>query len=158
MTEFRFVAENEQANDQFGKLLAKHLPAGTVVALVGTLGAGKTRLVQSVATALGVPAEEVTSPTFVLINEYLTGRIPVFHFDTYRLRDDDEFLELGPEEYFDGNGLTFVEWADKVIHCLPVDHLHVEIEVLAETKRQFVLTASSASAESLVRELLQSSG
>ncbi len=156
-TELRFVAENEQATDRFGKLLAKHLPAGTVVALVGTLGAGKTRLVQSVATALGVPAEEVTSPTFVLVNEYLTGRLPVFHFDTYRLRDDDEFLELGPEEYFEGTGLTFVEWADKVVNCLPKDYLQVEIEVLTETTRQFTVTASSPSLEPLVRELLQSS-
>jgi len=156
MIEFRFIAKNEQATDQLGKLLAEHLAAGTVVALIGTLGAGKTRLVQAVAAALGVPSGEVTSPTFVLVNEYLGGRLPVYHFDTYRLRDNDEFLELGPEEYFDGAGVTFVEWADRVVDCLPVDYLRVEIEVLSETAREFVVTASSVEGESLVRALLSS--
>ena len=92
---------NEQDTERLGAALADVLPPGTVVALIGTLGAGKTRLVQAVATALGVPAGGVTSPTFVLVNEYRQGRVPVFHFDTYRLKDDDEFLALGPEEYFE---------------------------------------------------------
>jgi len=153
LKEFRFIAEVEEETDQLGRLLAKALPAGTVVALVGTLGAGKTRLVQAVAKALGVPPKAVTSPTFVLVNEYLGGRLPVYHFDTYRLRDEDEFLELGPEEYFDGEGLTFVEWADKVIDCLPLEHLRIEIEVLGETQREFVVVASRPALEPLL-ELL----
>ena len=84
--------QNEQDTERLGAALADVLPPQTVVALIGTLGAGKTRLVQAVATALGVPAGSVTSPTFVLVNEYRQGRLPVFHFDTYRLKDDDEFL------------------------------------------------------------------
>ncbi len=158
MKEFRFVAEDEEATDRLGCLLASVLPAGTVVALVGTLGAGKTRLVQSVAAALGVPRGAVTSPTFVLVNEYLSGRLPVYHFDTYRLRDDDEFLELGPEEYFDGEGLTFVEWADKVVECLPPDYLRVEIEVLGETSREFVVTAYGSAFEPLLGLLADAHG
>ena len=153
MKKYRFVANNEEDTDRLGHLLARNLPAGTVVALVGTLGAGKTRLVQAVAEALGVPSEAVTSPTFVLINEYLTGRMPVYHFDTYRLRDEDEFLELGPEEYFDNQGLTFIEWADKVVDCLPPDYLRVEIEVLGETQREFLVTASSSTLEGLLDQL-----
>lgn len=153
MTTFRFVANDEPMTDQLGALLADALPAGTVIALVGTLGAGKTRLVQAVAAGLGVDADDVTSPTFVLVNEYLGGRVPVYHFDTYRLKDDDEFLELGPDEYFDGAGLTFVEWADRVADCLPPDHLRIEIEVISETQREFTISASSPALQPLVEQL-----
>ena len=153
MSEFTFLAASEEETLRLGKLLADVLPAGTVVALVGTLGAGKTRLVQAVAGALGVPREEVTSPTFVLVNEYVGGRLPVYHFDAYRLRDEDEFLELGPEEYFDGAGLTFVEWADRVENCLPRDFLRIDIEVTGDTQRRFTISGSSSKLASLVKSL-----
>src|SRR5207302_9287486 len=117
--------------------LARVLLPGTVVALIGPLGAGKTRLVQTVATALGVPAGSVTSPTFVLVNEYAGGRMPIYHFDTYRLKDDDEFLNLGPDEYFDSNGITFVEWADRVTRLLPAERLEITLEPTGETQRRF---------------------
>ena len=120
---FTFTANNEHDTERLGAALADVLPPGTVVGLIGTLGAGKTRLVQAVAAALGVPPGNVTSPTFVLVNEYRGGRMPVYHFDTYRLKDDDEFLDLGPDEYFDSNGLTFVEWADRVADLLPDERL-----------------------------------
>ena len=152
--EFRFVATGEQDTDQLGQLLANALPAGTVVALVGTLGAGKTRLVQAVAEALGVPRNAVTSPTFMLVNEYTEGRHPVYHFDTYRLRDEDEFFELGPDEYFEGTGLTFIEWADRVTNCLPPDYLRVEIKVLSATSREFLVTSSSDALHPLLQQLL----
>src|SRR5688572_1112199 len=113
------TAHSERDTERLGAALANVLPPGTVVGLIGTLGAGKTRLVQAVATALGMPPGSVTSPTFVLVNEYRGGRMPVFHFDTYRLKDEDEFLALGPDEYFESNGLTFVEWADRVADLLP---------------------------------------
>jgi tRNA threonylcarbamoyladenosine biosynthesis protein TsaE len=150
MSEFSFLAQSEADTERLGSLLAKVLPAGTVIALVGTLGAGKTRLVQAVAAALGVPGDEVTSPTFVLINEYPGGRLPVYHIDAYRLRDEDEFLELGPEEYYDGAGLTFIEWADRVENCLPLDYLRIEIEVVGNTERHFKISASSPALASLV--------
>lgn len=106
-----------------GERLAALLEPGAVVALVGPLGAGKTRLVQAIAAALGV-TEEVTSPTFVLVNEYRSGRTPIYHFDAYRLKDEDEFIELGVDEYFaglasSGPGLTFIEWGDRFANCLP---------------------------------------
>lgn len=155
MTELQIQihAEDELSTDRVGKLLADALPPGTVVALVGTLGAGKTRLVQAVAAALGVPADDVTSPTFVLVNEYSSGRLPVYHFDTYRLRDDDEFLELGPEEYFDGQGITFVEWADRVVDCLPRDYLRIEIKVVSKQARDFLISASSPAIQPLLQQL-----
>ncbi len=135
--------QDEQGTERLGAALADVLAPGTVVALIGTLGAGKTRLVQAVATALGVPAENVTSPTFVLVNEYRQGRMPVFHFDTYRLKDEDEFMALGPEEYFDAFGITFVEWADRVEHLLPEDRLEIELEVTGDTTRRATLVGTT---------------
>jgi tRNA threonylcarbamoyladenosine biosynthesis protein TsaE len=145
--------QSEQETERLGRALADVLPPGTVVGLIGTLGAGKTRLVQAVATALGVPVGSVTSPTFVLVNEYRQGRVPVFHFDTYRLKDDDEFLELGPDEYFDGDGLSFVEWADRVDHLLPEDRVEVEFEVTGDTERRVVLVGTTIALEQAVESL-----
>lgn len=145
--------QNEQDTDRLGRALADVLPPGTVVGLIGTLGAGKTRLVQAVATGLGVPAGGVTSPTFVLVNEYRGGRLPIYHFDTYRLKDDDEFLELGPEEYFDSDGITFVEWADRVEHLLPQDWLEIELEVTGDTERRVALAGGSVALDNAIESL-----
>jgi tRNA threonylcarbamoyladenosine biosynthesis protein TsaE len=145
--------KNEQDTERLGAALADVLPPQTVVALVGTLGAGKTRLVQAVATALGVPAGIVTSPTFVLVNEYRQGRMPVFHFDTYRLKDDDEFVELGPDEYFAADGITFVEWADRVEHLLPEERIDVELEVTGDTSRRVTLVGTSDKLDRAVEQI-----
>lgn len=145
--------ENEHDTDRLGAALAGILPPGTVVGLIGTLGAGKTRLVQAVATAVGVPPGAVTSPTFVLVNEYRQGRVPVFHFDTYRLKDEDEFLELGPEEYFDADGLSFVEWADRVEHLLPEDRVEIELEVTGDTTRRATLLATTDKLDRIIEQI-----
>jgi tRNA threonylcarbamoyladenosine biosynthesis protein TsaE len=138
----RFTANDEADTQHLGAVLADLLPAGTVVALIGPLGAGKTRLVQAIATAMGVPRDTVTSPTFVLINEYGQGRIPIFHFDAYRLNNINEFAELGPEEYFELGGICLIEWADRVAELLPNERLEVTIEVLSDVARRFTFTAS----------------
>ena len=132
---------NEQETDILGRILAKLLPDGAVVSLLGTLGAGKTRLVQAIAEASGVPQGEVGSPTFVLIKEYQGKNREIYHFDAYRLRDTDEFLELGADEYFDSNGLSFVEWADRVEDAIPYSHLEIVVQAVAETCRQFTITS-----------------
>lgn len=136
--------ESEADTARLGQRLAAELPVGSVVSLVGTLGAGKTRLVQAIVAALGSD-DEVTSPTFVLVNEYRRGRLPVYHFDAYRLKDEDEFLELGPEEYFAGRaaagpGLTLIEWGDRVTDCLPPEAWTVRIEVLDGERRRVEVT------------------
>jgi tRNA threonylcarbamoyladenosine biosynthesis protein TsaE len=163
--QFTFDANHEQDTDRFGAALASVLPAGAVVALVGTLGAGKTRLAQAVAKAVGVDPREVVSPTFVLVHEYhvrvqdsgfrVQGvcsdhQAPVstiYHLDAYRIRDDDEFRELGPEEYFESNGWTFIEWADRVRNCLPSEYLQIEIEVTGSTMRRFHISPHGSSME-----------
>ena len=137
------TVQNERDTERLGAALADALPPGTVVGLIGTLGAGKTRLVQAIATALGMPPGSVTSPTFVLVNEYRGGRMPVFHFDTYRLKDEDEFLALGPDEYFESTGLTFIEWADRVADMLPRERVEIRFEVVDQTIRRITLNATS---------------
>lgn len=137
---FSFLAADESATAALGRALTVQLPPGAVIGLRGPLGAGKTRLVQAVAEAAGVDPRLVLSPTFVLIHEY-RGRLPIYHFDAYRLRDDDEFLQLGPEEYFDAGGWTFVEWADRVATCLPLERLEIAIEPTGITSRRFEITA-----------------
>jgi tRNA threonylcarbamoyladenosine biosynthesis protein TsaE len=152
---FTFVANDERDTEQFGRALANVLPPGTVIGLIGPLGAGKTRLVQAVATAIGVPAGRVTSPTFVLVNEYVGGRVPVYHFDTYRLKDDDEFLNLGPDEYFDSSGITFVEWADRVTTLLPEDRLEIALEVTGELQRRITIRGTSPRTQEVANRLKQ---
>jgi tRNA threonylcarbamoyladenosine biosynthesis protein TsaE len=143
MAEFVFDSQSEADTERLGATLAMALPPGTTIAMIGTLGAGKTRLVQAVAAACGVPREVATSPTFVLVNEY-RGTRPIYHFDAYRLRDEDEFIELGPEEYFESDGLTFVEWADRVETCMPRERVEIACEAVGETERRFVITATGA--------------
>jgi tRNA threonylcarbamoyladenosine biosynthesis protein TsaE len=152
-TMLTFQAKNEHDTEQLGDALASVLPAGAVVGLIGPLGAGKTRLVQAFAKAVGVPPGTVTSPTFVLVNEYCGGRMPVFHFDTYRLKDDDEFLNLGPEEYFESNGITFVEWADRVTDLLPDERIEITIEASGPTERHFSIRGTCERLEKIIEQI-----
>jgi tRNA threonylcarbamoyladenosine biosynthesis protein TsaE len=136
MTSFRFDSKDESATAAFGAALAEVLPAGATVALCGALGAGKTRLVQAIAESLGIDRRSVVSPTFVLVHEY-QGRRKIYHLDAYRLRDEDEFLALGPEEFFASDGLVLIEWADRVERCLPKDRVEIHIEITGPQSRRF---------------------
>ena len=146
------VARSEQETEALGRALARVLERGTVIALVGNLGAGKTRLTQALAAELGVERENVTSPTFVLIQEY-DGRLPIYHFDTYRLRDTDEFLELGADELMAGGGVCVIEWADRVADVLPRDVLRIEITILSPTDREFRFSATGTRSRRVVDRL-----
>jgi tRNA threonylcarbamoyladenosine biosynthesis protein TsaE len=152
MTHIHYRSESEDDTARLGAVLAELLPPGSVVALLGTLGAGKTRLVQAIAEGCGVQRRLVVSPTFVLIHEY-AGRRMIYHIDAYRLKDDDEFLELGPEEYFESDGITLIEWADRVEDCLPHERLAIQIEVVGETAREFFLQATGSAYETVLTEL-----
>jgi tRNA threonylcarbamoyladenosine biosynthesis protein TsaE len=140
MTELVIEVSDLSSTDHLGRLLAKTLPDGSVVALIGTLGSGKTRLVQSVAHYSGIEQGIVSSPTFVLLHEY-DGNRPIYHFDTYRLTNEEEFRQLSPDDYFEGNGITFIEWADKFPTVLPEERLEIRIEITGNTQRQFQITA-----------------
>jgi tRNA threonylcarbamoyladenosine biosynthesis protein TsaE len=142
-----------QATQAFGHRLGALLFGGAVVALVGPLGAGKTFLVRAVAEGLGVPdSRVVTSPTFVLIQEY-QARLPIYHFDAYRLPGDAEFAELGAHEYLEGHGVCLVEWADRVPGCLPKEYLRATLEVTGETSRRLTLEGLGVRYQELMRSL-----
>jgi len=119
---------------EFGRVLAKELKAGSVVALTGPLGSGKTVLIQGICSGLSV-TEFVTSPSFVIINEY-PGKFKVYHFDLYRLENLEEFIKLGYEEYFYGNGITLIEWAEKITNFLPQERIQIDLEILSENERR----------------------
>jgi tRNA threonylcarbamoyladenosine biosynthesis protein TsaE len=111
-----------------------------------------------VAAALGVPPGNVTSPTFVLVNEYSGGRRSVYHFDTYRLKDEDEFLALGPDEYYESDGITFVEWADRVAELLPEERLEITMEVTGESQRRITIHGTSPTMEELAARIAAACG
>ena len=133
------------ATAALGRRLAGCLGPGAVVGLVGTLGAGKTHLARAVAEGLGVPdGRVVTSPTFVLIQEY-EGRLPVYHFDVYRLADAGAFLDLGSAEYLEGEGVCVIEWADRVRDWLPATTVWVELGVTGEGSRRARVSGHASS-------------
>lgn len=144
MSPFVFESKSPADTDRLARALIEVLPTRATIALCGTLGAGKTRFVQGLAAAAGIPTEQVTSPTFVLCQQYTShgasGR-RFYHLDAYRLRDVDEFQELGTEELYDEPALTLIEWADKIEPALPNSYLLVRIEVTGATARRFTITA-----------------
>lgn len=154
---FEFFARSESDTDRLGSRLADALEPGTAVALVGNLGAGKTRLVRAIAIAAGVDPHEINSPTFVLVHEY-EGRWPIYHFDTYRLANADEFIDLGAQDYFASEGISFVEWADRVTRTLPTDHVRIEIETTGDTERFFRISATGSRSQRIVKRLLENPG
>ena len=148
----KYVSHNESETEKLGIALGEVLEAGAVIALIGELGAGKTRLVQAVAVGMGVERNLVNSPTFILIQEY-EGRLPLYHFDTYRLRDEDEFLELGADELLGAEGVCLIEWADRVVDVLPEDLLRIEIDITGSNTREFQITATGPKAEQVLIRL-----
>ena len=131
--------KSAEETKEFGRSLTKRLKPGSVLALIGPLGSGKTVLAQGICSGLQVEAA-VTSPTFVIINEY-PGRLNdfpiwVYHFDLYRLENPEEFAKLGYEEYFYGKGITLIEWAEKVTPFLPEKRWEISLKILSETERE----------------------
>lgn len=149
-----YVAHDERDTARLGAALAAALPEPAVVALDGPLGAGKTRLAQAIASALAIDPRDVTSPTFVLVQQYQGQRV-LNHFDAYRVKDEAEFWELGPQEYYD-RGITLIEWAGRVAGCLPAERLHIAIEVLGPSSRRFELTAVGAAYQAVIGQLASS--
>jgi tRNA threonylcarbamoyladenosine biosynthesis protein TsaE len=123
----------------FGRALGPLLFPGAIIGLIGPLGAGKTHLVRAIAEGLNIADNRaVSSPTFVLIQEY-AARLPIYHFDAYRLRSEVEFLDLGAHEYFQGEGVCLIEWADRVSGCLPPEQLRLTLSVTGDRSRQVLM-------------------
>jgi len=131
----------------FGELLALHLLPGDIVAFFGELGAGKTCMIQGICRGLGVPkGVYITSPTFVLMNRY-QGRLPIYHFDFYRLTCEEEIRGLGYEEFLFGAGVSLIEWADRAGGLLPEGCMQVRMQVVSPTGRRIEISAQGGGYE-----------
>jgi len=122
----KWIMKSEKDTVQFGIALSGQLKKGSVVALIGDLGTGKTALTKAIAEGLGIK-EMITSPTFSIVHEYYDGRLPLYHFDVYRIGEIEEMYEIGYEEYFYGEGVCVVEWADMIQELLPEESITITI-------------------------------
>lgn len=141
-----------EETEEFGIKLGRALRRGDILCLNGDLGAGKTTLTKSIGLGLGVE-EYITSPTFALINQY-SGRLPVYHFDVYRLENVEELFDLGFDEYFYGNGVCIIEWADKIDRMIPKERIVIDIEKGNNlNERIFKFSGDEARLDELMKEL-----
>lgn len=137
----------------FAKKLSRHLKNGDILALTGELGSGKTVFAKGIIDGLGIKKEKVISPSFVLMQQY-NARIPVYHFDLYRIKDLRELHLIGYEDYLEGNGVSLIEWADKAKQLLPKEYLAVKINIKPNKSRQVTLIPYGERYRNLAKELL----
>ena len=126
----KYSVESSESMIELGVELGRNLGAGAVIALVGDLGAGKTHFTKGVCQALG--AEEATSPTYTLVNEILDGKLPLYHFDFYRVKQVEELYDLGWDDYLEKGGVVVAEWADLYAELIPENALWIKIEHVAD--------------------------
>ena len=149
-----FLSNSPASTFDFGKRLGEKLKAGSIIALIGELGCGKTLFTRGICVGLGVPERQVNSPTFAFVNEY-RGRLPVFHIDLYRIDSLTEEFEIGILDYLAkiGSGVIVLEWAEKALALLPNDHLQVHFEVLSARKRRLTLVGFGEKLSGLLGKL-----
>jgi tRNA threonylcarbamoyladenosine biosynthesis protein TsaE len=147
-----YTSNNPKQTESLGETIGEKLAAGSVIALSGELGCGKTLLTKGICHGLGVPKRLVNSPTFVLINEY-SGRVPVFHLDVYRLETSDDVIDLGLMDYFarTSEGVMIIEWAERIAALLPEDRILVQFTRLSARRRRLVFSAAER-----YREIIES--
>ncbi len=139
-----FITHSPEETEALGQRLGEKLPSGTVLAYRGDLGAGKTAFTRGLARGLGY-AQPVTSPTYTIVNEYLGGRLPLFHFDMYRLRSAEDLFDIGWDDYLDRGGICAVEWSENVWSALE-SPLVISIEKLGENTRKITVEGGVADA------------
>lgn len=132
-----FITHSPMETEQLGQKLGQTLPAGTVIAYRGDLGAGKTAFTRGLARGLGI-TDPVTSPTYTIVNEYLSGRLPLFHFDMYRLYSADDLFDIGWDDYLERGGICAVEWSENVTEAME-DAITVTIQKIGEESRKITL-------------------
>lgn len=146
----KIYLENEEKTKEIGYKLGKLVGPGSVICLIGDLGAGKTTMTQSLARALEVD-DYITSPTFTIVNEY-EGRIPLYHFDVYRIGCSEEMYDIGYDEYINSDGVCIIEWANLIEDILPDEYLYIELRY-KDMAREMILTPKGKKYEKLVEEL-----
>src|SRR4029079_6417285 len=151
------VSHSSLHTERIGERIARLARPGDVLALWGELGAGKTQLAKGVAGGLGLDAADVSSPTFVILDEQYGGRVPLFHLDLYRLEGQD-LGTTGWEETLDSGGITVIEWPDRASANLPADRIDIHLEHIADTKRRVVISATGPRSLELLRGFHDSLG
>ena len=136
-----FETHSPEETERIGQALAQNLTAGAVIAFEGDLGAGKTAFTRGLARGLGC-GEPVTSPTYTIVNEYLTGKMPLFHFDMYRLQSADDLFDIGWEDYLERGGVCAVEWSEHVTEAME-DPIRVCISKTGENNRTITITGGN---------------
>lgn len=131
------LSSSEKETEAIAEEFASGLKSGDVVCLYGDLGAGKTQFVKGFVRAFGLSGDEVNSPTFTIINEYI-GSVPIYHFDCYRLEHEEEALEIGAEEYFYGNGVCIIEWPERILSVLPDSRKEIHLNHIAKNRREII--------------------
>lgn len=147
-----FNVESELQTQKFAEAFARYLNPGDVVCLSGDLGAGKTFFSQALCKELGVD-DYVTSPTFNIMNQY-EGRLPIYHFDVYRISDEDEMYEIGFDDFLYGKGICLVEWASLVENLIPKDAIWIDIKIMGETSRVFTVSGGPEKLGRLAHEVI----
>ena len=140
-----FLTNSPAETEAVGRALAAHLQPGTVIAYEGDLGAGKTAFTRGLAQGLGAK-DPVTSPTYTIVNEYLSGRLPLFHFDMYRLSCSDDLFDIGWEDYLERGGVCAVEWSENVADALE-DAIRICIEKTGEESRRITIEGGTILAD-----------
>jgi tRNA threonylcarbamoyladenosine biosynthesis protein TsaE len=135
-----FSSRSVKATLKFAGRLSPHLEKGDILCLYGQLGSGKTVFTKGLAQGLGIK-EDIISPSFVLIRQLFSGRLPLYHFDLYRLKDVQQILAIGYEEYFYGDGVCVIEWADRLGRLRPKECLKINLQVTGPRRRRIKITA-----------------
>ncbi|WP_026894473.1 tRNA (adenosine(37)-N6)-threonylcarbamoyltransferase complex ATPase subunit type 1 TsaE [Clostridiisalibacter paucivorans] len=146
------ISDSVDKTENLGYELGKSLSRGDVVCLMGDLGAGKTTITQSICRGLEVD-DYVTSPTFTIVNEYI-GRWDVYHFDVYRIEDEEEMYDIGYDEYIYGDGVSIIEWADKIRDILPKERIEINIERISDNKRKIIINPIGEKYEKMIENIL----
>lgn len=141
----QFVTNSPEETEQLGERLGKRLRGGEIVAFLGGLGAGKTAFTRGLARGLDIPMR-VTSPTYTIVNEYTGGRLPLFHFDMYRLESEDDLFDVGWEDYLQRGGVCAVEWSENVRGAMR-DAITVRIERLSDEERRITIEGGAEYAD-----------
>ncbi|MFH1655458.1 MAG: tRNA (adenosine(37)-N6)-threonylcarbamoyltransferase complex ATPase subunit type 1 TsaE [Candidatus Omnitrophota bacterium] len=148
----QIITKNAQQTINFGKRIAKLFKKGDVIALFGNLGAGKTTLVKGIAKGFGLSQNSVNSPSFVLLKAY-KGKMPLYHFDFYRIKNPDEAHNIGLEEFLFSDGVSVIEWAERIRKFLPEECLHIEFKFINENQRKIKLTGKNKYYKDLIKRL-----
>ncbi len=157
MVNYEYISNSSSDTQTLGEKIGDSLRGGSIIALIGELGCGKTLLTRGISAGLGVPLRQVNSPTFVLVNEY-NGRLPVFHMDLYRLGDAADVVDIGWPDYLARaeSGVIIIEWAEKILPLLPSEYLKVDFTGLSARKRKISFSAEGDKYNDLMRKISKS--